>query len=267
MDLCIVDWTDWRPNVFFEMGIRMSIRDSGTYIIAEDKHIDLVEKIVANESDEALLTFLDDAGDMGLIQRIRGCKEQCQALIRFFSPNIYKCQAWQNEPYEQILREHGSIQENVAYYQQRQYAQSSDTFDYITTFIDLTIESSSTPVYVELLASAELYDVDESKGIPSVLYPGNEELRKQAESATIERFWATWYYITNRYKLDEIEQDENLLEAYWDVRNKLETFMNDVFKDISKPAVRPIVKTSFKDMDDLLKTITNFKQSARAKRE
>lgn len=269
MDLCIVDWTEWRPNVFFEMGIRLSVRESGTYLIAEDKHIELVAKILDGASDEDLKTFLGDAGDELLIKRIRTCPMQCQQLIKFFKPNLYKCKPGQKSPYEYILREHGNIQQNVASYQQQEYALGGQTFHFITNFIDLSIESSAKPVYSELIASAELYEVDERKGIPSVLYPSNARLKLQAEQATKERFLAAWYYINNHYTREEIEQTEELLEAYWDIHDKLKgNYLSaDELKKVLKYTIRPRIKTTFAGIDDLLDTTKNLKQSSRAKRE
>jgi hypothetical protein len=37
-DLCLVDWSDWRPNVFFELGVRIAANDSGAvHIIAQGR--------------------------------------------------------------------------------------------------------------------------------------------------------------------------------------------------------------------------------------
>ncbi|MCL4252384.1 MAG: trypsin-like peptidase domain-containing protein [Anaerolineae bacterium] len=267
MDLAIIDWTEWRPNVFFETGVRLAIGNSGTYILVEKNNLDLIETALTNVDnlrDHVLETLFEeqptDSKLEEVTKRIRHIAPQCQQLVKFFSPNEYECIFGKDNPYYNIIDEHANIQQGVASYQQTSLIMSK-TYETVSEFIDPITEYTSIPVHKSLLASADLYDVYSIKGISSVLYP---KLHQQAEQATLERLFATWYYITNRYTTEQIERDEDLLEAYWDVRYRLGDHLSE--QEWNRLSIKPISKTVFLGIKDLLENISIMKNRAKTSR-
>src|SRR5262249_2795181 len=43
--LCVADWTDWRPNVFFELGVRLASSKDRTVCLIEKGHRDACAEV------------------------------------------------------------------------------------------------------------------------------------------------------------------------------------------------------------------------------
>jgi hypothetical protein len=241
--LCIVDWTEWRPNVFFEFGVRLAVTSTRrfTVTVIEDKYKRLVEEIArqhdALEKDKTLLdglvgeVFPEKSGIVlaaDVRERYLRVARQCVALLKLFEPIEYNCSSEDPES-DQFKR--SAFEDMVYYYQHVELEEMplSDrkglapyfTYQIIRELIDPGEEALCTPVYLELLNTARLFDVDPTDGRKAILYPENEALKRSVEAGITQRLLAAWYFIRSEFPDPEIVSDAELLNHAWDVSSDL----------------------------------------------
>jgi hypothetical protein len=210
--MCIVDWTDWQPNVFFELGVRLAVSEIGAVCIIEDQ--DKTEKAEGEENHNS--------------SRLENTRRQRAQFLMRLTPIRYKA-SW---PSNRKGSDTTYFKEMVDYHKTlvlgREVVSSGSlspdfTYKVITRSIDWKMEISAKQVFQELIESANLLskpDLD-TAGRSPVLYPGNDTLVEKAEEGALERRLAAWYYIDQRYGLEEILGDPDLGGAYEALGNVL----------------------------------------------
>ncbi|HEX3555070.1 MAG TPA: hypothetical protein VIA62_17745 [Thermoanaerobaculia bacterium] len=210
--MCIVDWTGWQANVFFELGVRLAVSEIGAVCILE--HQDTASRSAENESLEEV--------------RLKNTVRQRAHLLDRFAPILYRAPS----PHDRATLDMDDFRKMVDYHKTLVSSRSGDipilgdlppdfTYTAITQSIDWRVEVSAKPVYKELIESADLLSERESKGKSPVLYPGNALLVEKAAEGAIERRLAAWYYLDQRYGLDEIKSDSELAKTYETLGNIL----------------------------------------------
>lgn len=240
MTMCIIDWTEWSPNVFFEMGVRLSVSDSGTICIIEDRYQKAIEKIVASQemNDENALhdeLELKTRFEPKQMQRIA---RQCLNLIKLLSPIRYKPADENKAPYEMMVERY----EKSLDYKDEDKTLIAHTFSVISEVIDVKAEEIATPVHRKLLQEAELLRSDESAGKSAMLYTKNEGLLNAFEEGITERLLAAWFYLRRRYSLEEIRRNAELKDDFLTIGQRLGRRVKDtkpalaqnIFKVVSK---------------------------------
>ena len=241
--LCIVDWTEWRPNVFFEFGVRLAVTSPRrfTVTVIEDKYKRLVEEIARQhdelEKDKTLLDgligeiFPEKSGiaiPAEARERYLRIARQCVALLKLFEPIDYNSSS--EDPQSDQLQRSAFV-DMVYYYQHLELEEMplSDrkglapyfTYHVIRELIDPGEEALFTPVYLELLHTARLFDVDPTDGRKAILYPENEALKRSVEAGITQRLLAAWYFIRSEFPDQEIVSDAELLNHAWDISSDL----------------------------------------------
>jgi hypothetical protein len=199
--MCIVDMSYWRPNVFFELGVRLAV--------SERDPIPIIQSIYGKEK--------------------MGPKEysQYKCLLDAFAPIHYECDFESTTAYEDIYQRYvymlrvldeNSLEENSSG-DIFGFIPPGFTYNEITKLIDWRKEISAIEVYRDLAASADLISSDRGKGYSPALYSENEHLREKANQNALELRLAAWFYIDNRYSPEMIQALPQLMEYYQSLGN------------------------------------------------
>lgn len=188
-ELCIVDWTGFPANVFFELGVRISVRDSVTLSILE------------NEGAKAL-------------------SRQRENLVTLFDPARYQLTDAGGEAISKIMKLSDDVPKHAG-------GPSAYTFAQITEAIDARQGLTARSVLDDLLQSAELLGADDTEALSGVLYPKNRELNTAAQGALKERLWAAWYYMKATSSDVEIANDPKLTNTLNTIASGLLAVLGD----------------------------------------
>jgi hypothetical protein len=209
-ELCLIDWTGWRPNVFFEMGVRLACSPIGPVLLIEQSH-------AAPETVNLEVT-LGGTNDM-----IPQNMEQFAGLMRLFQPIPYACDDGgttdgkeEKSVYTAVLELHESLREDLPTRTTPDQVSPNATFKLISEWIDHRIDISARPIYTELSVAADLLSSPdpEAAGRSQVLYPRNQRLSAQSQAGARERRLAAWFYIDQRFTPQEIASKPDLLTMY-----------------------------------------------------
>lgn len=210
---CIVDWTYWRPNVFFELGVRLACADTGP--------ICLLDRGDPGDPGSTTLTQLPKLA-------------QTQQLIELFAPNLYQfapVEASEEErdiadkDFTGIFEAHEAIKRKRPIFVPSTTISHNATYRFLIEEFDWTQERINLRPDQLLRASAEA-DVgrdEQSSGETAVLFSSNFEFSIRLRQSVYERWVAAWCYLVHRYE-DEFETNaerreelkalgENVLQA------------------------------------------------------
>lgn len=185
---CVVDLTNWSPNVLFELGVRLAASPSPTACLIEKDY----------------KTWFDAPN---YPERHRW-KQQCEFLIERFASSDWRYNPllpWTNEP------AFGKAYGRDAVFPGSGPA-SGAVHGVIEKALDVGAEPASRPVYRELMDSADLF-AKTPKGKPVGLYPGNAALTECEEAAEFERLLAGWFYLFSRFTEEEIMGNREMSAA------------------------------------------------------
>jgi len=196
--LCIVDWTGfpvWPANVFFELGVRISVRPSRT--------LSILEQGVPPTTNGSGATLT----------------KQQENLISLFEPVRYQLADVKGVAFTQMMTE------SDVFAQHDREDPSEYTFREITRSIDARQGMNAKRVWADLLQSAQLLSADDTEALSSVLYPQNRGLSVAAGAAVKERLWAAWYYVNSKYTIAEIANDPDLCNSAKDIAQGLKAVL------------------------------------------
>lgn len=170
---CIVDWTSWRPNVFFELGVRLACSNVGPICVIE-----------ASEGDAS-------------------GEPQKEQLLELFRPVKYRC-----ENPDATLRKEFSEHELRVSGKARSYPLTSlphdATYQFATEYFHWQEDHSTALPQRILKASVEdnLGKDPQRAGVPPVLFSVNPAFAERVRTSMQERWVAAWYYLTRRFPND-----------------------------------------------------------------
>ncbi len=197
-DMCVVDWTHWNPNVFFELGVRTAVRDIGPVCILEESSVAATRKNL--EQYELLKVFF--------------------SLITYVSPRRIAGGRSRNVAYKEMVSYHKELRKLPPREYDRNGKSPDLTYRTITEWLDSSVELASIPVYEELLQTAEQLSGSDiaSEGKVSLLHQ-NDELVAMARKGSLERRLAAWFYLDNWVFRDGMpgSEDAVLCEKFEDI--------------------------------------------------
>ena len=176
-ETCLVDWTDWRPNVFFELGVRLAVHPQGAICV------------------------LHERPDAESEHHVQAKTRQTNQLLRnLFQPQIYRLS--------------GSYTElEKAWQQYRSGPHSSllggQTFCIVSNVVEAE-NSFFMPVQDMLFSSVvNVMPPEPGEGNINQLYAtANDTLPRRYEESARERLLAAWFYLDNRYKPMDLKDPE-----------------------------------------------------------
>jgi hypothetical protein len=177
--LCVADWTAWRPNVFFEIGVRLAVNETAPIFIRCSER--------PRDWTDGTGVWPDES------------PSTAKLLEEFFLPTSFTLD---NDA--DIRDRFGQyIDERSTRHPQARHSPGL-TYAIVRESIDRRQEAGGTPVHDALLAEArtlvgELV-VESGDSIP-VLFA--DVLSEQARAAAVECALAAWFYLNGRYRLLE----------------------------------------------------------------
>jgi hypothetical protein len=176
-EMCVVDWTRYRPNVFMELGVRLATNKLGAVQILE--------------VDEQPSPAPSHVEAMGVL----------------FNPIEYRCEPGHDEPYEAMLSAFDSVRDDPDTDGLQIYQTVADAID--------GSDPGHEPVDAWLGRTADLLQArDESReGRTQLLFVENRALRVNAEETARELRIAAWLYMEHRLGIDA-NSDPALIEEY-----------------------------------------------------
>jgi hypothetical protein len=238
--MCIVDWTEWRPNVFFELGVRLAAVNTNPVCIIEETHKTLIEELANiedwNERTAKARTWREannaandeESNTKEAIERLVYSTYQCKRLLEMFDLIYYRAPTQggitekDRERYRDIVSYHEQLIRGDDRLGHGKTVPPGFTYKIVGANIDVSMEVSAVQVHDELIRTADLLSDPQrsSTGRSPVLYPGNALLSEKASEGALERRLAAWYYIDNRLE-HELDNNPDLHEKYVDLGNVL----------------------------------------------
>lgn len=174
---CIIDWTNWSSNVFFEYGVRLAVASP------RHKSIPIIK-----------------AGS-------KGKTEQNRHLFSLFTPIQYSGSGdWRADPAFRRFFEATSefhVEERIG-------PTSAYVYGVIQQALDIAVQPASVAVDKWLLVESELYRRMASTSKPVSLYPEHTELSRNESAAERERLLAIWCYLVHRHGEAKVLADDAL---------------------------------------------------------
>ena len=186
--MCIVDWTDFSPSVFLELGTRLAASELAA--------IHIIENSSSKNHKHSRL-------------------KQVGAMFQRFKPHIYSL-ANEREPEtlsivaKQIIDEFRSRHPEEEHHPDynvihRKVLESIDNF-----------QPSTPPIYLRLKAHADALDHPEQErvGRPQVLFYQNSKVKKDAAEAALSQRLAAWLYLEYRLNAGKNTEGDELKNLY-----------------------------------------------------
>lgn len=213
---CIVDWTFWRPNVFFELGVRLACSTAGSISIIDEEKADSI--VVEQKAD------LQE-------REQKGQDEQKGRLLKLFGPVKYR----RDSP-DSTLKAH--FYEHEQRVSGKTVASALDSLPYDATyqvaieFFDWEQDDTTTSPHDLLKASVKdnVGKDPQRSGVPPVLFSSNPAFGERVRTSMQERWIAAWYYLTERFP-DEIKTQTNLRKQLKDVAENVVAWIPSDTKD------------------------------------
>jgi hypothetical protein len=190
---CIVDWSGWRPNVFFELGVRLACSSAGAMSVIES-----TESAVPTDS-------------------------QKQMLLKLFQPTAYN----RDNSYPALEKAYN--QHNLALSGQTDgigFATLPYDATYQTATASFSWKQDDSIVKPPALLRASVLEQTgkdpQRAGVPQVLFSANQEFGEQVRKNMQERWVAAWYYMKYRYP-EDIKKDPEKRE---ELKNLGESLLN-----------------------------------------
>jgi hypothetical protein len=186
---CIIDWTCWRANVFFELGVRLACSDRGA--------AHLLEQSEFSQQD---------------IKKKR--------LIDLFHPFSYTLGGG-DEAYESALSSHELAKGGNSPPVPKSVLSHNATYKICTEAFDWRQEQITLKPHAMLRASAEeqLGKDPQISGIGPVLFSANPDFSRTLRQSVWERWIAAWHYLRNRHTLEEFKSNDQLSGELVDLGN------------------------------------------------
>lgn len=181
---CIVDFTHWRPNVFFELGVRLACSGMGPICL------------IANDENDSL-------GDGNY-------PVQKKQLIKLLQPIFYELDG-PNSPFKKAFERYDSFlrdsQKDIDY---KSAIPHNATYQTVLKAYDWKQETFVRLPHEELRTIVEMQqgkDPQKDGGVQA-LFSSNPEYQMEIQKNGRERWIAAWYYFRHRYFSQKLESKE-----------------------------------------------------------
>jgi hypothetical protein len=207
--LCLVDWTLWSPNVFFELGVRLAVSSMGPVCLLDDE-------VACAASDHG-------AAPSAALQAQR------RVLRRLFPPLEYRCESdddgWFTEIQERFreMRDHkasggGGVRPSFGAFPY------DHVYRLVGSQVPLDHEAGALPVPRFLAAAADAVigaSSTRDTSLPVLYADVNSDLDLQARTAGRELLVAAWLYLRHYYAAAEPASRRERHREYQDLSVRL----------------------------------------------
>ncbi|MEU8079223.1 hypothetical protein AB0B31_27725 [Catellatospora citrea] len=224
-DMCLCDLTGWKPNVFFELGIRMA----------------------ANPLDP--ICIIHDTTDNGPPAQ-EGIDRQYKSVLELF--DVYKYSPTCRDDYQAMLDRHleghKALRENPALTSSKGSLATGSVYRVAWQYAIAEHEPTAVDVVDLLRDSASELQSDRSRGSTPFIFPVAHALTENARHNATERLVAAWLYLKHRHPPESDMVDGKVGDALKAVGVKLLDLLADSLDEADQVLVRE-VWDSVKDAD------------------
>jgi hypothetical protein len=218
---CVVDWTEWRANVFFELGVRLACGEAGAVTVIDRR------------SSEALG---------------HEKKQQYGALFRLFAPTEYD--VGDGDSIRVAFARHDAIAYKSPPAVPIDVVPHDATYNTCIDAFDWAQEPLTFEPHDALRRTVqEPFGKDhQAVGRPPVLFSANPTFRKYLERGAQERWVAAWYYLAHRYPEEQWQNDATVRAALRKLGNEVLQFG---LRDASDPHLVALKDSIYEMLDRL----------------
>ena len=196
-DMCVVDWTNFSPSVFMELGVRLGIHEKGAL------------QIMATRGT---------AQDQSENSSSNGGERQRQQLIDFFRPTSYRLQR----------AELSQLADAVSEFLKRDPTRDGGreryrgVYDAVLHCLPNAMEASE-PIELALIHEADMLAPSNTRraGGAEIAFRSSQEAKRNAEEAAVARRVAAWLYLEYRVHAGELDDAEPMKQIYLKVGQEL----------------------------------------------
>jgi hypothetical protein len=199
--LCIIDWTFWSSNVFFEFGVRLAINRFGPVCMLAPVHEAAVPE---------------------------GIRVQRNHLQKMFAPILYRSSGDAPSPWPEIRNRYEQMKNAESPRRRSLIPPAFGTFPYhhtynrVTEFLDLRQEPGGVEPQEFLNGLLDsLIGPGVSKPGSPVLFADSRPVAAQVKKAATAVSTAAWFYMNYRYEKSDLLKDEELRKQYEQIGDRL----------------------------------------------
>jgi hypothetical protein len=179
VDACVIDWSQYSPSAFMELGVRLTVSSVGA--------VHLVERRWSAGATDGL--------------------EQVARIERIFQPIEYEM----GRPSDVFQRAAAMLA-----MQKPQPGDGANPVHRVALTALNVMQPAGRPVFEELAESADaLHHPKQGRvGAPQVLFYSSFQVKRDSEQAALERRIAAWLYLDMRVKAGGLAVDDPLRQRY-----------------------------------------------------
>jgi hypothetical protein len=188
---CVVDWTQFSPSVFLELGARLAVSEWGAVQIIDERYL-----------EERNLPVGDDPRKLSQVQRMR----------RLLAPISYRRRTESKTAFQQVadalLRRSPNLDDAAAAGYNRVYRALLPVID--------SVQAALPPVAQDLKREADAlhHPMQGQIGAPQVLFSGSRLIKQDAERTALELRVAAWLYLEHRVGAARRKADVETADLY-----------------------------------------------------
>lgn len=200
---CVVDWSEYSPSVFMELGVRLAISEWGAVQIVDERYLPGGEK----------------AKEWIQIERMR----------RLLNPIAYRYRADASGAFErageELLRRNPHLDGDADY----------NRIHRVLLPVIGEIQQARPGLVEELKSAADaLHHPQQGRvAAPQILFHGSRSAKRDSEKAAVELRIAAWLYLEYRVKISKVKEDVSLRDLYRDLGRSAVDALYDLGDDES----------------------------------
>ncbi len=250
--ICVVDWTYWRANVFFEFGVRLACSSTPPFLLIDHAQVVSLDRADALPADQANPV---PAGQVQASVVRQPLLEQKGQLLRLFRPFVYTVSqvlkdreklAAALDQHDVDVQEPGSTQDRDQIPYDGTYRAAVDAFEWQQD--PLTLRPHD---LLRGSAEAQLGKDPQKYGASPVLFSMNAGFAQALRRSVEERWIGAWYYLRYRYSLDEFRADEKLRVELRALGTAAQQWLPPDSSDPHVKRVREEITTLIFELEDL----------------
>ena len=200
---CVVDWSEFSPSVFLELGARLAVSEWGAIQVIDDRY----------------LPGGEFSSKLAQVDRIR----------RLLGPIPYKYRAESSDAFEQVVDV--LLQRNPSLDGEADYNRIHRSLLAVIG----TVQAARPPVVEELRGQADsMHHPHQGRvGAPQILFHGSRLVKQDSERAALELRIAAWLYLEHRVHFAKLKENEELLKSYRELGRSAADALYDLGDDES----------------------------------
>jgi tetratricopeptide (TPR) repeat protein len=201
---CVVDWTEYSPSVFLELGVRLAVSAWGAIQIVDTRYL---PDALLSKSEAQTLAEIEKREDLQVPRRKL---RQIKFLHKLFRPTAYRYDDASADAFNKSAVELQQRVENLD-----GSAEFNRIHRVLWPVID-RVQELHPPIYKYLSDQADALhqSAQERTAAPQILFSGSPLTKKDSERAALEMRIAAWLYLEHRADADKLRTDADLQRAY-----------------------------------------------------